>query len=340
MKCIFFVIILSFALINYSAAQECVETNSHHVFSIHGEVSGQRSYYQSVDEKWTFQLIRENSGWTIGLLDPQGRDATRITPPLKFGHSPKDIFGWHFRDVSNQRMNDGSVNAAQYLREFDFITPSINEVRLPDDAQRSANQGSGWLNVLDFGLNDLQPGMKARLTYLKFHVCLMWPKTKEEKAAEEDFQNPNYTDEEKEMIYGCGLSDRYQPRAFIKPRMFQGDFDGDGSFDIVVPIIRKLDGKKGLAVCRGGTWLGLLGVDGGVGEQLSKDYFDQIEAWFVKDVEQTEESAINFKKNVNPQVLKDGVEVIILERLEKSRYVLYWDGHSWQSFEDYLYVEP
>lgn len=124
--------------------------------------------------------------------------------------------------------------------------------------------------MLDYGLSDLEPGRTARMTYLKFEACLSWPKSEEEILEEQLAASPLFPPEELEIFGACGLDlAAYELKAAFVPRGLAGDLDGDGSFDHVAQVRRRSDGKCGLVICRAGTWLHLLGLDGrAVGEAL------------------------------------------------------------------------
>ncbi len=82
----------------------------------------------------------------------------------------------------------------------------------------------------------------------------------------EEFGRPEPTSpfalapETREIIAACGLDlRRYTPVAGPGGETIGDDFDGDGSLDFAVRIERREDLQIGVAVCRAGTWLNLLG---------------------------------------------------------------------------------
>lgn len=146
-----------------------------------GEVRDGRDWRKSLGTDWRFVLRHEPYGWTIAVLNPAGMDLTQLTPPWRFEPNPRQLFGWHFRNADNSGPNDGSVNAPQTRRKF-LISPSLSGTggfRTPADkpADPSAFEGEGHGTfVIDhYGLADLAPGQKARLTSIKFRACLVWP---------------------------------------------------------------------------------------------------------------------------------------------------------------------
>ncbi len=184
-------------------------------------------------------------GWDLRLLDGEGMDLSQITPPYRFAPNPREIYGWHFRNADNTDANTGDVNAPQHSRIFQFSSsltgtggfkPSSSGGAVNSVAEDSEG-GRGMLRIIDMGLSDLEPDVKARITYLKFEICLNWSKTAAEGEGSEEENSKQssstvFLNEEQEMLFSCGLnSDEYQLTAWVLPRMLNGDMDGDGNID-------------------------------------------------------------------------------------------------------------
>ena len=308
-------------------------------------VAGDRSFYQEIGKGWWFGLVKQPYGWSLQLKDgPDANsvDLSTITPPYR-GPNPRQIYGWHFRNAANTGPNEGDVNAPQEDRLF-FFSEGLSGTGGYKPPKEGAGfvpgpeDGLGWLKILDFGLADLAPGEKARMNYLEFEACITWPKTAEEKQREADAKSPVFLDEEREIFGSCGLdlAHTYDLDAAILPRALGGDIDGDGSIDEIAQIRRKSDGKRGLALCRAGTWMHVLGMDGeAVGEDLEPGYFDQMEVW-------------NWRaKNQGPAGFvaeehfsaADG-DIVVLERIEKQVILLYWKDGALRSNQIHRFVEP
>ena len=312
--------------------QPCQSSADRHAYHIFSEVWGANTFRQPIAHSgWTFTLLKAEHGWHLRLYDQGGTDLTQITPPYRFGPNHRDIMGWHLRNADNTAGNDGSVNAPQTKRQF-FFARSLTGTggfRPPADGtpppEALGSDGRGWLNIVDYGLADLEKGQQARLVYMKFSACLTWPKSAEEMAAEADFASPTYLAEEHQRMAACGLKAPYELSAYVKPRLLEGDMDGDDSLDLLAPIIRTADGKRGLAICRAGTWLDILGMDGTVGTELQAGYFDQMESWALWPADRL------------PQQLsgKTRGDVLMVERVEKSRYFIYRDDDGYQSHRAY-----
>jgi hypothetical protein len=319
-------------------AQSCEPAPTRHSAQIHGEVAGEREFGAIVAGRWTFLLQRIQYGWAIRLNDATGVDLTSITPPFRFGANHRDIEGWHFRNADNTASNDGSVNAPQKDRVFVF-SPALEGTggyRPPDGAaaiEFDGSEGRGLLRIHDAGLAGLEPGQKARLVYLKFSACLTWPKTDEEIASEAQYNDLRYVDEERELVRACGLDPRYELSAWMKPRSLDADFDGDGALDHAVQVSRLADGRKGIAICRAGTWMEVFGMDNALAEDLPANGFGGLEEWRVSASGALTESTLANTDQVEREAAGD---VLILERVEKSQHVIYWRGAAGSSGNSFV----
>ncbi len=258
----------------------CDATPGRSAARLGGEIAGAHQAYLPFGPGYALALLPAPHGWDLRVLDKAGTDLSQLTPPLH-GPNPRDIYGWHFRNADNTAPNDGSVNAPQDLRLFVFspgfsgtagIKPS-GEITPGDVAD---SEGRGWLKILDFGLSDLDPGQKARMTYVKFIACLTWP-TSLDGLTPPDADNV-ITEELVEQFGACGLTEDLALDPYLNTASLGGDFDGDGALDIAAPITRTEDGKRAIAICRAGTWLDIVGLDGEMGE-LVPAYFDHIDWW-------------------------------------------------------------
>ncbi len=333
--------------------QACESSATRHAFHSFAEVSGDRDFVSSVDDRWVLTLRKNQYGWSIRLFDSTGVDLSQMTPPFRASVNHRDIEGWHFRNADNSAANDGSVNAPQELRVFSFsealtgtggFKPSSDGT---DGIEGSEGEGRGSLRVVDYGLTDLGPGEKARLVYLKFNVCLTWPKSEEEIAVEQEFSNLEYISEEEEIARVCGLGLGYEMDAVLKPRMVSGDFDSDDAGDSVVQVKRIADGRRGLAICRASTWTSLVGFDSPV-DAGNRGWVEQLETWrvmtpdeFADNIEGLDVATLPLR---GPGSDSDAFEfhgdVLSLERIEKSQHIVYWDGKRFQTQLVFHFVEP
>lgn len=287
--------------------------------------------------------MRSELGWSVRLYDgePIGDavDLTALTPPLRGTPNPRDIEGWHFRNAKNTGPNMGDVNAPQAMRAF-VISPGLagtGGVRLPDGpADPRPGDGIGWLNIIDLGLDNSAQGDRARLNYLKFDACLSWPRDPEEAAQLEDEASLEFLPEDLETFGACGLSLRsHGLSAVFAPRQLGGDIDGDGALDEVAQVIRTGDGRRGLALCRAGTWLEKIDFEDGDVTGLRPGFVGQTEAWQWI----SERTPLPQHLNGYDMPKADG-DLLILERAEKEAIVIYWRDGGLNAKRVYGHVEP
>lgn len=306
-------------------------------------VSGDKSFYQKLENGWVFALIKTELGWSVRLYDSEpigdATDLTSLTPPLRGAPNPRDIVGWHFRNADNTGPNEGDVNAPQNMRAF-VISPSLAGtagLRSSGGPQTPGpDAGIGWLNVVDFGLANPVPGTKARMNYLQFDACLSWPRTEDEASRLLDEASLDYTDEDAETFGSCGLSlNEYTLDARYGPRLLGGDLDGDGAIDEIAQVRRKSYNQRGLALCRGGTWLDLIDLGNKVSGDMRPGYVNQVEAWQWFTPGTT--TPRHMLGHDLPQA--DG-DILVLERIEKEAVLIFWQGGTLKSKRVYGHVEP
>jgi hypothetical protein len=314
-----------------------------------GEVYGQREYRHVLPNGWIFKLIAQPHGWALRLYDKDpargGVDMTSITPPFA-GHTPnpRDVSGWHFRNRDNSGPNTGDVNAPQHLRLFTFSTGLIGTGGFkPEPATVEhepryavpAGEGRGWLQVEDMGITDLDPGERARLTYLKFRGCVSWPKTEEEISDARNRSSLEFIAEEKELFGSCGLDlSKYHLAARVAPRSLGGDVDGDGVLDEYVQVHTRAGDERDVLLCRAGTWSDLLSI-----VNRTRDFrhaLTALERWRLVPADFAV-AGVPGGSTVWPDA--DG-DVLALERIEKSMHLVYWRDGKLRVERVYRVVEP
>ncbi|MGD9535656.1 MAG: hypothetical protein AB7P52_03440 [Alphaproteobacteria bacterium] len=292
----------------------------------YGEAAGKNAYQWPVNPFWTLQLVPAEHGWDLGLIARDGIDLSQVTPPFRLAPNPRQLYGWHFRNQDNTGPNDGSVNAPQALRLFVFspalegtggFKPSADTL---DQDVVSQAEGRGWLKVLDYGLADLAPGQQARMVYLAFEACLSWPK-----AVTEALAQALISPELVERFGACGLPPDYALTAYLTPVELGGDFDGDGTLDLAAPVTRRADGKRALALCRAGTYLDVIGLEGEMGH-LMPAYFDRMDWWGLYPKGEVHQGVA---EGAPPALTGDA---ILLGMEEKSSVLLYWDGGRYAAY--------
>lgn len=355
MKLQFFVIAAAVLMPLAAAAQSCEPTPEMHAVRITGapaqgspvdgfpQVAGDNSFYQVLGNGWVFALMRAETGWSIRVFEEEpigdSVDLTSLTPPLRGAPNPRDIYGWHFRNADNTAPNDGSVNAPQGMRAF-VISPGLqgtSGMRLSDGPQEPGpDAGIGWLKIIDYGLANPVPGSQARMNYLKFDACLSWPRSENETARLLDLASLDYTPIDEELFASCGLDLKaYELNAHYLPRTLGGDIDGDGALDEVAQIRRATDDEHGVAVCRAGTWLDLIGFEDATSGDVRQSYAGQVEAW--QWIVPSGDVPRHLTGYDLPET--DG-GILVLERIEKEAVIVFWKDGAMHMERLYHHVEP
>jgi len=98
-------------------------------------------------------------------------------------------------------------------------------------------------------------------------------------------------------------------RGIVPLCLLDGDLDGNDTIDVAVPVIRRADEHKGIALCHAGTRLSLFGYNAMPEEPLKPGYFNL--AQYLNKVEFWE-----MRRN------KAGYDELILGQTEKSEVML------------------
>ena len=337
---IILILILAFTAATSASAQPCEATEGRSSILLSREVAGERAFRKYLEGPgWIFALENAEYGWDIRLFDENGLDLTQMTPPLRSAPNPREIYGWHFRNTDNTGMNKGDVNAPQGLRLFGFDpaltgTGGFKPAPGANGFDPQNQPGQGVLKIEDFGLADLEPGQNARMVYMNFNICMTWPTTDREKqqaAAEQATLEASreVTPVMQELMGSCGLAlDQYDITAFLTPVELDGDFDGQDTIDMAVPITRKSDGKRGISICRAGTWNHVLGMDDKpIGEYLTSGYFDSIDWWSLHP--KGEIGASIGERGPPPTMIGDGITI---GKEGASSVLILWDGEKFTSY--------
>jgi len=151
-----------------------------------GEAFAGKVFEQAFGPGFLFRLEPQPYGWTVVIRDQRGtEDISRLTPPFHFVPNPRDVEGWHSRNVDNSGPNEPgekNVNAPGLLREFIFSpavgqtigSPNAQRKPTPEDIEAIRSFGEGKLLILNYGLTSLEPGKRARFEWMRFQVELSW----------------------------------------------------------------------------------------------------------------------------------------------------------------------
>lgn len=145
-----------------------------------------------------------DEGWGIIISDstPDGCNGNSdsyldlghvVTPPFR-GNLVFDIYGWQFRNKENTGVNDGSVNAPQYKRSFNFIFSRADfdtyyysymcgGGRLPEycamatqtSTDREIPRSRAKFTVTKLELGNLVPNKLAWIEYMEFKFEVYLP---------------------------------------------------------------------------------------------------------------------------------------------------------------------
>lgn len=177
-----------------------------------GDISRGEVYKHQITEGLIFCLIPSgifaevpDEGWSIVISDalPGSCDFTSkdyvnfgpiVTPP-RHGNLWFDVYGWHFRNKGNTRENDGTVNAPQKERYFNFVfnredyeivwyAERCSQWRIDTDcaiATQSSIKSSevprsrAKFTITELELGNLVPNSLAWIEYMEFMVEVYLP---------------------------------------------------------------------------------------------------------------------------------------------------------------------
>jgi hypothetical protein len=154
---------------------------------IQGEVKMGESFEQTFGPGFSFSLEPNSFGWLLVIRDEQkAEDISRLTPPFHFVPNPREIEGWHFRNADNTGSNEPgekNVNAPGLIREFIFSPevgstisgPKASGNVTPEEIEKVRSFGRGEMRILEYRLQDLEPGKRAKFTWIRFEADLSWP---------------------------------------------------------------------------------------------------------------------------------------------------------------------
>jgi len=230
-----------------------------------------------------YKLIVEPNefGWRIRVATTDGATLPVVAPPTGTPQPQPGLLGFLYRNHDNTGPSPLAQAGTPISMRLWFgaraTDPSVNPELIVPAHPNPLHQGEVAFELLDYGLADLEPGQRARMVYALFEGCLSWP------AADETGGGVGleFLPEEIETFGRCGLDlERYTLSALFPPRVLSVDIDGDGAHDHIAAVTR--GERRGLAICRAGTYLTLLGF-GAVGPDLGFEpgFLPALEAWRV-----------------------------------------------------------
>lgn len=283
------VLVLAAAL---PARADCVAEPGRVAVRLAGSLADGDEFRRRIGAGWMFALTPGGEGWDLRLWARDGNtDMTRITPPAH-GPNARQIYGWHFRNADDTGPNTGDVNAPQHLRTFLF-EPRPGEAPVPEA------EGVGVLEITGMALETPAGADRARMTALEFTACLTWP---------EAWTGVPVTSLSGRVFADCGLAEGFGLTSYPSGPL-RGDFDGDGEPDMAYVVARDRDAKRGIAICRGGREVDLIGLEEPIGE-LVPAYFESFDWWEV--------------------AAREGAgDLIVIGKEDSSSVAIVWTGEGW-----------
>lgn len=156
-----------------------------------GSISRGQTFQQNIGNGLVFELTPDDYGWDADIY-PANRGvndyglAGIATPPYHGPYNALYIDGWDFADASNTAPNDGSVNAPQMERNFQFVTNETDAQTVSDaynaftesktnDFSPDVPFGNGTITISNLKLGNLVEGSKAWIESMNFTVNLQFP---------------------------------------------------------------------------------------------------------------------------------------------------------------------
>jgi len=165
--------------------------NSTHGIQFQGHITKGQQFQEDIGHGLVFQLTPDEDGWSIDIFPQGGHGAndyslTDIATPPFHGITSVQLEGWHFRNARNTGPNDGSVNAPQEERDFQFVMNEADARTVADaidqyeegktpDFSPDVSFGHGKLVVRALTLGNLVPGLQAWIESMDFSVSLEFP---------------------------------------------------------------------------------------------------------------------------------------------------------------------
>ncbi len=115
------------------------------------------------------------------------------------------------------------------------------------------------------------------------------------------------------------LAEGYDVSFHLIPSYLQGDFNGDGNFDVTVLVKQRATGKLGIAIVHGGTGkTTILGAGTAIGN--SGDDFAWMDSWQVY----AKSRAAHAASETN--VLRLRGDALLVSKIEAASALIYWNG--------------
>ncbi len=122
------------------------------------------------------------------------------------------------------------------------------------------------------------------------------------------------------------FSAKYLLSTRLNPFLVQGDFNGDGRIDLAVVVEQKRTGAVGVAIVHAGAAQPLV-VGAGTPVGAGGGDFSWMNAWHVYSKGTVQQGAVS---DPPPKLRGDA---LLVKKLEASSGIIYWDGASYQWYQ-------
>jgi len=174
--------------------------------------------------------------------------------------------------------------------------------------------------------------MKRQTTILIFTIATItcWAQTKEQKEKENQFEfvfNSNLPDNLFNFYNQESIRKIYTINRDINPFYLRGDFDGDKKTDYALAVIESTTDKEGILIYHPATKKYFLAGAGKSIPHRHGDDYAWMDAWEVSDKKIVEQGVTDLKP---PKLLG---EAILVQKLESSSGLIYWDGNEYTWYQ-------
>ncbi|GCC53721.1 hypothetical protein SanaruYs_39690 [Chryseotalea sanaruensis] len=174
--------------------------------------------------------------------------------------------------------------------------------------------------------------MKTRTTILILTIATItcWGQTNEQKEKEDRLQfvfDSNLPDDLYDFYNQEKIRTSYKVDQDLNPFYLRGDFDGDKKIDYALAVIESTTDKKGILIYHPVTKKYFLAGAGKAIPNGHGDDYSWMDGWEVSDERTVEQGVTNLKP---PKLIG---EAILIQKLESSSGLIYWDGKEYRWYQ-------
>jgi hypothetical protein len=174
--------------------------------------------------------------------------------------------------------------------------------------------------------------MKRRtiILILTLSTIACWGQTKEQKEKEDRIKfvfDSNLPDDLYDFYNQEKIRTTYKINRDLNPFYLRGDFNGDKKTDYALAVIESGTDKKGILIYHPATKKYFLAGAGKSIPNRPMDDYSMIDAWEVSDEKIVEQGVTDLKA---PKLIG---EAILIQKLESSSGLIYWDGKEYRWYQ-------